>query len=490
MDVVALSKFVSLLIIQIVAIFGNLLMIIVGLKCKSLRKYQNSFIFNLAFADLLQGLVIMTSALINVYKGRWILGHTTCEVFGILKVTLTLSSVYSLSGTSVLRYFYVVKRTKRMNTMRKAVSCIACSWVISISLAMTPLFNWGVLGFEDGKDVCTVLFHLTTSHTLVVFVTGLFLNVVIMVVCYICIFLKLRHTNQRIRVNSALSGKSGSTNRSVVSSSSLDAVSTTITELSPELTNNNNNEQALINSKFQNSESEDDYKSNDKSTVISNSKIRLDCYHQQPPSGKPHVSSSSLDNKNKNSSTFLDYLGTQRDSFIGKSHVPLSKNRSVDIYQQQPQQKQYQKKTFGQTRVSFKSTSKKLFFLGKQTAPSLSPGKSFLGKQASSCSSLTSSSKRRTTSFTNGIPKTEMNLLKTICTIVVVFICCWTPYVSFNMIRMFGWSADNNTVDTITMWLGFINSAINPVIYGVMNRQFRNAMWDILTLRTSRCTNK
>ena len=480
---IALVKFVSLLTIQIVAICGNLLMIVVGLKCKSLRKFQNSFIFNMALADLLQGLLIMTSALINVYNGQWILGQPACDVFGILKVTLTLSSVYSLSGTSVLRYFYVVKRTKRMNTMRKAVSCIVGSWVISISLSMTPLFDWGMLGFEDGKEVCTVLFHLTTSHTSVIFVTGLFLNVVIMVVCYICIFLKLRHTNQRIRVNSKKSQFSSvvTANRYLAPSSStpLKKIST-ITELSPDLANINNiqhNQKGLLNSKNQNDVVVDDNDfdtnnndNNNNGTVISSNEIRLDCYHHDQQTTttdekSPHDVPISCSLNNSSSSLF--------DKFIGNSsHLPLSQSKSVGFYQHQKQEQKKKQATdsVGNNHVLL---SRSLSFLGRQ-------------QPLRSTSSLTSFNKKlRTNSFTNNIPRTEMNLLKTICAIVVVFICCWTPYVLFNMIRMFGWSADNNTADTITMWLGFVNSAINPVIYGVMNSQFRNAMRNVLALRTS-----
>ncbi|XP_066936877.1 alpha-2A adrenergic receptor-like [Clytia hemisphaerica] len=392
MDTVRILKFISLLIIQLIAVFGNCLMIIVGFKCKSLRNFQNAFIFNMAFADFLQGALIMTSALINIYYGHWAKGYTACEIFGILKVTLTLSSVYSLSGTSVLRYFYVVKRTKRMNTIKKAATCIVASWLICIFLAMTPLFNWGILGYEDGKEVCTVLFHLTTSHTLVVFITGLFLNVIIMVVCYFFIFLTLHRTNKRMGVNSTVSAISK--NVGVVASPTGSTIS------SIELVAN---EHALINS-----------------PPLNGSKSDMKRYDQKYNDYKTCVGSVIQNDK------------TQAQQIPPKSLITRENSVPID-----------------------------------NTRNNSAPGH----KRA-----------RRASSFQN-IPPTEMNLLKTVVTIVVVFICCWTPYVLFNMIRMFGSSDDNNIADTITMWLGFINSAVNPVIYGVMNKQFRNAMKEILCLR-------
>ena len=73
----------------------------------------------MAFADFLQGLLIMPSALVSVYSAEWILGIFACKIFAVMKVAITLASIYSLSGISLQRYFYVVKRTERMNKYKK-----------------------------------------------------------------------------------------------------------------------------------------------------------------------------------------------------------------------------------------------------------------------------------------------------------------------------------------------------------------------------------
>jgi len=405
MDTVTAFKFISLLVIQAVAILGNFLMIVVGLKCKALRNFQNAFIFNMAFTDFLQGSLIMTSALVNVYHGSWTMDQTTCEVFGILKLTLTLSSVYSLSGTSVLRYFYVVKRTKRMNTMTKAVFCILASWCICVFLALTPLFRWGMLGFEDGKDVCTVLFHLNISHTMVVFVTGLFMNVVIMVACYIFIFRTLRRTNQRMMRNSTATRNDG--NSSVISSPVMSEKF--MFPLSDPYQPGLKTTTTMTTTTTQNVERYKDKTVHDvqQSSVVRNKVV---CGSTSSlPRTLNHLNSSNNDRKNNNNST----------KFIGRIRTFTTSFRDMK-------------------------------------APQFRMSSSF------------------------AIPTKELNLLKTISIIVIVFICCWTPYVLFNMVRMFGGSGDNNVLDTTTMWFGFVNSAVNPVIYGVMNNQFRNAMRDVL----------
>ena len=296
---------------------------------------------------------------------------------------------------------------------------------------------------------------------MVVFVTGLFLNVTIMTYSYICIFLKLRHNNQRIRVNSAISRTS---NQSLHPSAparepiACDQLSSLDIRNKIPIEDNINNESKVeydpVSFDFvvPNANCRGDiYNENCtvKANFVRNNQFRMDCYYQQSTG---------------NADTFLS---SSQNSTLGcdcrmKPHLLV--HNSFGIYHQQQTQPPSRKNNTN-TILDLTRSVNSLRRLRNPTRPS----------------NLSSIRRSRTaSSLSNNIPKTEMNLLKTICAIVVVFVCCWLPYVSFNMIRMFGWSADNNAADTTTMWLGFINSAVNPVIYGVMNKQFRNAMKKVL----------
>lgn len=73
----------------------------------------------------------------------------------------------------------------------------------------------------------------------------------------------------------------------------------------------------------------------------------------------------------------------------------------------------------------------------------------------------------------------------TLAVVVGAFVVCWLPY--FIMFTVLGLQEhpDPNTVPafTIVLWLGYTNSALNPILYGALNRDFRSAYARLLRCR-------
>jgi 5-hydroxytryptamine receptor 7 len=73
--------------------------------------------------------------------------------------------------------------------------------------------------------------------------------------------------------------------------------------------------------------------------------------------------------------------------------------------------------------------------------------------------------------------------------IMSAFIICWLPFFVLALVRPFctkifhveipGW------VSSLFLWLGYANSALNPVIYATLNRDFRRPFKEILCFRCS-----
>jgi len=53
------------------------------------------------------------------------------------------------------------------------------------------------------------------------------------------------------------------------------------------------------------------------------------------------------------------------------------------------------------------------------------------------------------------------------------------PYFNFSELDIPGW------VSSLFLWLGYANSALNPVIYATLNRDFRRPFKEILCFRCS-----
>lgn len=61
------------------------------------------------------------------------------------------------------------------------------------------------------------------------------------------------------------------------------------------------------------------------------------------------------------------------------------------------------------------------------------------------------------------------------------FIACWLPFFFLYIVKpIFPWLNIPGTAFVVAFWLGYINSALNPVIYTVFNKDFRRAFRRIL----------
>ena len=66
------------------------------------------------------------------------------------------------------------------------------------------------------------------------------------------------------------------------------------------------------------------------------------------------------------------------------------------------------------------------------------------------------------------IPRAKVKTVKMTIVIVIVFILCWSPYIVFDLLQVFGQiprTQTNLAVATFVQSLAPLNSAANPLIY-------------------------
>ncbi|KAI1306025.1 Octopamine receptor 1 [Halotydeus destructor] len=74
----------------------------------------------------------------------------------------------------------------------------------------------------------------------------------------------------------------------------------------------------------------------------------------------------------------------------------------------------------------------------------------------------------------------ETKAAKTVGIIVGGFIICWFPFFTAYLVRAFCDHCFPDLLMSIFTWLGYCNSAINPIIYGLFSRDFRRAFKNIV----------
>lgn len=75
----------------------------------------------------------------------------------------------------------------------------------------------------------------------------------------------------------------------------------------------------------------------------------------------------------------------------------------------------------------------------------------------------------------------------TVGIIMGVFLVCWVPFFCINIVAAFCKTCIHKDVFKVLTWLGYSNSAFNPVIYSIFNTEFREAFKRILTAHYGQC---
>ncbi|XP_063086877.1 histamine H2 receptor [Cavia porcellus] len=72
----------------------------------------------------------------------------------------------------------------------------------------------------------------------------------------------------------------------------------------------------------------------------------------------------------------------------------------------------------------------------------------------------------------------------TLAAVMGAFIICWFPYFTVFVYRgLKGDDAVNEVFEDVVLWLGYANSALNPILYAALNRDFRTAYHQLFCCR-------
>ncbi|KTG03077.1 hypothetical protein cypCar_00031680 [Cyprinus carpio] len=188
------AMFYSLLILAIV--FGNVLVCIAVLREKGLQTTTNYLVVSLAVADLLVASLVMPWVVyLEVVGGSWLFSRLYCNVFVTLDVMMCTASILNLCAISIDRYTAVVMPVlyNTTHSSRKRVSVmIATVWVLAFAVSCPLLFGFNT---TDDPAVCSI-----SNPDFVIYssVVSFYLPFIVTLLVYVRIYIFLRRRRKRI----------------------------------------------------------------------------------------------------------------------------------------------------------------------------------------------------------------------------------------------------------------------------------------------------
>ncbi|XP_070579109.1 octopamine receptor beta-2R-like [Ptychodera flava] len=132
----------ALSVMTLFIVAGNVLVVLSLVKFGNLHQKLSRFlILNLAFSDLVIGVLIMPFRLHRELVGGWIFGHTFCVIWFACDAYLAMTCLYAVLLISVEKYMYVTMPLKysMLVTKPRLQVAILSSWIFCGLVTLMPI---------------------------------------------------------------------------------------------------------------------------------------------------------------------------------------------------------------------------------------------------------------------------------------------------------------------------------------------------------------
>ncbi|XP_072306948.1 D(3) dopamine receptor isoform X2 [Eucyclogobius newberryi] len=407
----------SLLILAIV--FGNVLVCLAVLRERSLQTTTNYLVVSLAVADLLVASLVMPWAVyLEVVGGAWLFSRLYCNIFVTLDVMMCTASILNLCAISIDRYTAVVMPVLYNTTHRSRKRVfVMITTVWVLAFAVSCPLLFG-FNTSDDPMVCSI-----SNPDFVIYssVVSFYLPFIVTLLVYIRIYVFLRMRRKRIAFGKVQSG------------SVPPSVETCLKEETPKA------KQDL-------------------------SPIRIKVQSAAPPS-KPSLLSGCLWRKRPKTgpveNSMLPPVDTQ--NYCSISHASCGRTE-LDLEREHEDEEAEVDESIPNNRPSMRMSCE---------VKDLSNGRTHTALKATS---------HFNSARFRSMHAREKKATQMLAIVLGVFLICWLPFFVTHILNTHCptcWVPP--TLYSAFTWLGYVNSALNPVIYTTFNIEFRRAFIKILS---------
>ena len=193
------TETVLLAVINVVALFGNVLTCYAVYRNQSLRTLPNMFVVALGVSDILMSTCCMPFSVATLFHGQWLFGESFCRFHGFGVMTFGMVSMGTMGLIAVSRYFCVVKPENYIVLFKKqkTLMYICVVWCAPLFGSVPPFFfNNGRFEFQPGKAECLYTFESNIPYTVFIECVYVATPLTIITICYAKVFYTVSRSNQ------------------------------------------------------------------------------------------------------------------------------------------------------------------------------------------------------------------------------------------------------------------------------------------------------
>ncbi|XP_059393641.1 histamine H1 receptor-like [Carassius carassius] len=461
--------------LSLLTVIMNLLVLFAVRKERTLHTVGNLYIVSLSIADLIVGATVMPLNLVYLLEDEWKLGRLICQFWLVMDYVASTASIFSLFILCLDRYRSVRHPLQylKYRTRGRATLLICSAWLLSMTW-IVPILGWRMFARVDRKpemeNQCDTDFRFVTWFKVLTAILNFYIPSFLMLLFYSQIFIAVRdhyrewenfagpmvkteaddtlHNGMQLQITKASERESLASQAFSQNEGLLDQYS-----LEQPYSSRDNNEDAASETKRKGCykakamfslskrlrKSEVSFQSDDGETVAEVPPLPL-AFLQSENNAQPKA----FMNANDCNVLVPNSVGNMCES------AP-----TVDVHNYA-------------TILSNHSAPPSPPSPWAENSPPLDATNTLLAKQT--WQKLCEQSKQSIHSMRI---RKERKAARQLGFIIGVFMVCWIPYFLTFMVMALCETCVHHDLHMFTIWLGYINSTLNPFIYPLCNENFK-----------------
>ncbi|NXP13280.1 HRH1 protein, partial [Thinocorus orbignyianus] len=446
--------------ISLTTIVMNILVLYAVKSEKKLQTVGNLYIVSLSIADLIVGAAVMPLNIVYLLSGVWTLGVPACLFWLSMDYVASTASIFNLFILCIDRYHSVQQPLQylKYRTKMRASLMILGVWLLSL-MWVIPILGWHVFANNGKRQVeenkCETEFSEVTWFKVLTAIVNFYIPSILMLWFYYKIFKAVRkHCQHRELING--SRQSPSEKNTIQHSKTKDKQSICLQKQILHENTSSKDKQSSPQPK------DTGFSSADKSSKAfigrSNRKVlKLSCLPLPAAQSDPG----------------LDKAGKKRMCPTEENEneeEPCSQDSDLsDVSDNQTFTEEVPSKEYAN------SNPERACSPQEKTENRDSRGLTYLRKKTQR--SLHTQSKRHVHGLHGN---RERKAAKQLGVIMAAFMLCWIPYFVLFMVIAFHGHKQFSHLHMFTIWLGYVNSTLNPFLYPLCNQNFKKTFKKIL----------